>query len=114
MLPVSVLIHFKIVEKASVEEKLFSKSSEEIFAFCSSVENSGTFIRMFKKGALLEISGRPLLVGVTGLQSAVCTNTKNRLLTTFLKGVQTCRKFPGSNFYWSFFLVNYRPENLSL
>ena len=85
MLPVSIPINFKIVA-ASVEEALFSKASEEIFAFYSSVENSKTFIGIFQKVAVLEISRSPLLIGVAGLQFTVCNNAKNGLLTTFLEG----------------------------
>ena len=40
---------------------------------------------MFRKVAFLEISRRPLLTGVAGLQYSVCNATDNELLTKFLK-----------------------------
>ena len=40
---------------------------------------------MFRKVAFLEISRRPLLTGVAGLQYSVSNATENELLTKFLK-----------------------------
>ena len=40
---------------------------------------------MFRKIAVLEISGSPLLIGVAGLQYTVCNAPKNELLTKFLE-----------------------------
>ena len=42
---------------------------------------------MFRKVAFIEISRRPLLTGVAGLQYSVYNATENELLTKFLKYV---------------------------
>ena len=65
---------------------LFSKVTGDISTFYNCVENSVTFIGMFRKAALFKI---PVifLKGVAGLQSADCNATKNELLTKFFKDV---------------------------
>ena len=72
---------------------LFSKVTGEISAFCNCVENSVTFIALFRKAALFKIPAM-FLKGVVGLQSADCNATKNELPTKFFKDVlKTLEKF---------------------
>ena len=52
---------------------------------------------MFRKVTLLEISKRPLLMVLTGLQYIVCNAARNKYLTKFLKGVLKLPKKVVSN-----------------
>ena len=68
--------NFKITRRALVMESTFSKATENISVFCNFVEKSIMGIGIFRKVALLKISGNFLLIrAVDTLQVAVLLKT---------------------------------------
>ena len=83
VLPLFIRRIFKITGKASVVESLLLKSNRNFFVLQFSQENE--HVRgIFRKVALLEISGISFLTGVSGLQCTVCNATK-KILTNFFR-----------------------------
>ena len=101
MISVSVPRIFKITERASVVELLFIKVTEGISAFYNSAENSISWISMFRKEALVEISRNSLLTGFLHLQSTGGNATKNSW-SIFLGVFWKLRKISRNSFVMEF------------
>ena len=78
---------FEITGKASLVDLLLTKVTGEISVFCNSFKNSQTFIVMFQKLALVEISRTPLLTGVAHLQPYGQACSLNSLQTRDLQNI---------------------------
>ena len=71
---------FKIVERASMVESLFSKVAGVISTFCNFVKNFN-----------ISINTSILLAWAAHLESKVCNATKTKPLTEFLKGTSSMK-----------------------